>query len=128
MQSARPHKGAYLHRRLLYQFASYCVGQFPSALQRRTSAFSNVTQLEYIALLLAATVKVYAVSCMRASHTLTPANNRQYDMKHISSGIAIPGKGALPEASVGICARVAFVGSVSETVSVLQSDLHVREL
>ena len=49
-------------------------------------------------------------------------------MKHISSGIAIPGKGALPEASVGICARVALVGCVSESVSVFQSDLHVREL
>lgn len=76
---------------------------------------------------------IYLHACFLAlSHSVrdmkTNANNRQYDTKHISSGIAIPGKGALPEASVGICARVAFVGSVSETVSVLQSDLHVREL
>ena len=76
---------------------------------------------------------IYVHACFLAlSHSVrdmkTNAHNRQYDTKHISSGIAIPGKGALPEASVGICVRVAFVACVSESVSVLQSDLHVREL
>ena len=129
MQSARPHNAAYVGD----CFSSL---HLIAAAVHRTSAFSNGTLLEYIVLLLAATLKVYAVylhACFLAlSHSvrdiMTEANNRQYDMKHISSGIAIPGKGALPEASVGICVRVAFVACVSESVSVLQSDLHVREL
>ena len=86
MQSARPHNAAYVGD----CFSSL---HLIAAAVHRTSAFSNGTLLEYIVLLLAATLKVYAVylhPCFLAlSHSvrdiMTEANNRQYDMKHISS-------------------------------------------